>query len=96
MDTTGLYWGWLSLFTLLCFDKPCSKTDPGDILVEQNCSSCQFSFGNVRAGHGVGMDNGQDTYGMPMEEADKMYINGGADYGISLDSFIEQEKLDGK
>lgn len=72
------------------------KADPGDKLVEQNCSTCEFNFGNVCAGHGNRIDNGQDTYGMPMEEADKMFPNGCDDYGISLDAFIEQEKLNGR
>ena len=29
------------------------KADPEDKLVEQNCSTCEFSFGDVCAGHGV-------------------------------------------
>jgi hypothetical protein len=33
---------------------------------------------------------------MPMEEVDKMFANGCDDYGISLDAFIEQEKLNGR
>lgn len=69
------------------------KVDYGDKLVERNCSTCEFNFRNVCAGHGVRKDNGQDTYGMPMEEAEKMFSEGCEDYGISLDAFIEQEKM---
>lgn len=47
------------------------KVDPGNKLVEQNCSTCEFNFGNVCAGHGARTDNGQDTYGMQMEEAER-------------------------
>jgi hypothetical protein len=72
------------------------KAGPGDKIVEINCSTCEFNFGNVCAGHGIRTDNGQDTYGMPMEEVDKMFPNGCDDYGISLDDFIEQEKLNGR
>lgn len=72
------------------------KADPGVKLVEQNCSICEFNFGDVCAGHGTRTDNGQDTYGMPMEDAEKMFPDGCDDYGISLDAFIEQEKLNGR
>lgn len=72
------------------------KADPEDKLVEQNCSTCEFSFGDVCAGHGVRSDNSEDTYGMPIEEADKMFPDGCDDYGSSLDAFIEQEKLNGR
>ena len=66
------------------------KADPGDKLVEQNCETCEFNFGNVCAGHGTRTDNGEDTYGMEMYDAVKMFPNGCDDYGISLDAFIEQ------
>lgn len=72
------------------------KANPGDKLVEQNCCTCEFNFGDVCAGHGTRKDNSEDTYGMPIEEADKMFPSGCDDYGISLDSFIEQEKLNGR
>ncbi len=57
------------------------KANPGDKLVEQNCSTCEFNFGNVCAGHGARVDNGKDTYGMPMEEAEKMFLDGCDDFG---------------
>lgn len=69
------------------------KANLGDKLVQQNCSTCEFNFGDVCAGYGTRKDNGEDTYGMPIEEMDKMFPDGCDDYGISLDSFIEQEKL---
>lgn len=72
------------------------KADPGDKLVEQNCSTCEFNFGDVCAGHGTRADNGQDTYGMSMEDVEKMFPDGCDDYGISFDAFIEQEKLNGR
>lgn len=31
-----------------------------------------------------------------MKEAEKMFTNGCDDYGISLNAFIEQEKLSGR
>lgn len=72
------------------------KSNPGDKLTEQNCSTCEFNFGDVCAGHSTRKDNGEDTYGMAIEEAEKMFPDGCDDYGISLDSFIEQEKLNGR
>lgn len=72
------------------------KADPGDKLVKKSCRTCEFNFGDVCAGHGVRTDNGQGTYGMSMENAMKMFPKGCDDYGISLDAFIEQEKLNGR
>ncbi|MDD7794783.1 hypothetical protein [Clostridium sp. 'White wine YQ'] len=72
------------------------KAEVGDKLVSQNCSTCEFNFGDVCAGHGIRVDNGQDTYGMSIEEVDKMFPNGCDDYGISFDAFIEQEELNGR
>lgn len=62
----------------------------------QNCSTCEFNFRDVCAGHGTRVDNGQDTYGMSMKKAEKMFSDGCDDYGISLDAFIVQEKLNGR
>lgn len=72
------------------------KSNSENKLVEKSCLTCEFNFGDVCAGHGVRTDNGQDTYGMSMEEAQKMFLDGCDDYGISLDAFIEQEKLNGR
>lgn len=64
--------------------------------IKQSCDTCEFNFGNVCAGHGTRNDNGNDTYGMPMDEASKMFPGGCDDYGISLDGFIAQEKMNGR
>lgn len=72
------------------------KAEVGDILVEENSSTCEFNYGAVCAGHSIRLDNGEDTYGMPMEEAKNMFPDGCDDYGISLEAFIEQEKLNGR
>lgn len=72
------------------------KANPGDKLVEQNCSTCEFNFGDICAGHGIRTDNGEDTYGMTMGEVKRMFPSGCDDYGISLDAFIEQEKSNGR
>lgn len=69
------------------------KAEIGDKLVEQSCATCEFNFGTVCAGYGTRTDNGKNTYGMPMDEAEKMFPDGCEDYGISLDAFIEQEEL---
>lgn len=72
------------------------KADPEDKLVEMSCATCEFNFGDVCAGHGTRSDNKEDTYGMLIAEAAKMFENGCDDYGISLDAFIEQEQLNGR
>ena len=63
-----------------------------DGLIEPSCKTCEFNFGTVCAGYGKRTDNGKDTYGMPMDEAEVMFPHGCSDYGVSLDGFIEQEK----
>lgn len=72
------------------------KANPGDNLVEMNCSTCEFNFGDICAGHGTRTDNKKDTYGMPVSETKLMFKDGCDDYGISLDAFIRQEKLNGR
>lgn len=72
------------------------KAEKGDKLVEKNCDTCEFNFGEICAGHGTRADSKADTYGMPMELAKEMFPDGCDDYGISLDAFIEQEKLNGR
>lgn len=61
--------------------------------VPANCENCEFNFGTVCAGYGKRTDNGKYTYGMDMELAKQMFPNGCEDFGLSLDAFIEQEKL---
>ena len=65
-------------------------------LVPKSCGTCEFNFGNVCAGYGTRTDNGQPTYGMPIDEAEAMFPNGCGDYGISLYAFIEQEEMNGR
>ena len=72
------------------------KANPRDKLIEQSCETCEFNFGSVCAGYGTRTDNGEKTYGMSMDEAEAMFTQGREDYGISLDAFIEQEKLNGR
>ena len=72
------------------------KANPADKLVKKSCETYEFNFDNVCAVYGKRTDNGNDTYGMQMEEAEKMFLGGCEDYGISLSAFIEQEKLNGR
>lgn len=67
-----------------------------DKKVEKSCITCEFNFGDVCAGYGTRTDTGKETYGMPMEDAEKMFPSGCDDYGISLEAFIEQEKKNGQ
>lgn len=60
--------------------------------VDQNCNTCEFNAGSVCMGNGKRLDNGEDTYGMPIEEVMSMFPNGCEDWGISLSAFIEEEE----
>lgn len=61
-------------------------------MTKKCCDTCEFNFGAVCAGYGKRTDNGQHTYGSPMEEMVKMFPDGCEDWGISLDAFIIEEK----
>lgn len=60
--------------------------------VDQCCGTCEFNAGNVCIGSGKRLDNGEYTYGMPIEEAMSMFPDGCEDWGISLSAFIEEEE----
>lgn len=64
--------------------------------VPKKCENCEFNSGDVCAGYGKRTDNGEYTYGMPMDLAKLMFPNGCEDFGLSLDAFIEQEKMNGR
>lgn len=72
------------------------KAEPGDKLVEENCYNCEFNFGNVCGGHGTRKDNGKDTFRMHMQDAIAMFPEGCDYFGISLEAFIKQEKMNGR
>lgn len=72
------------------------KAEPGDKLVEENCHNCEFNFGNVCAGHGIRKYNGKEIYGIPIEEAIAKFPEGCEHFGISLNAFIKQEKMNGR
>lgn len=60
--------------------------------VDQCCETCEFNTGTVCMGSGRRIDNGENTYGMPIEEAMNMFPNGCEDWGISFSAFIEEEE----
>ena len=60
-------------------------------MAKRKCDTCEFGS-YVCMGYGKRTDNGKDTYGMPIEEAKKMFPDGCEDWGSSLEAFIEDEK----
>ncbi len=59
------------------------------------CETCEFNAGIACMGYGKRTDNGKDTYGMKIEEAEKMFPDGCEDWGISLSAFINEEEQKG-
>lgn len=54
------------------------------------CDTCEFNFGGVCAGHSKRLDNGEDTYGMFLSDARKMF-KGKEDclgWSISLGAYV--------
>lgn len=52
---------------------------------KKGCATCEFNAGIACMGYGKRKDNGQDTYGMSIEETMKMFPDGCSDWGISLE-----------
>ena len=65
------------------------KSGRPDKLVKKNCSTCEFNFGWICAGH-------SSTYGMNIEKVAVMLPNGCDDYKISFKAFMKQEKMNGR
>ncbi len=63
---------------------------------KKGCDTCEFNAGIVCMGYGKRTDDGAYTYGMPIEEAEAMFLHGCEDWGISLEAFIEEEQKDKK
>lgn len=59
--------------------------------IKKNCKSCEF-YNSVCMGYGKRIDNGKYTYGMPIDEAIKMFPDGCEDWEISLEFNIEFDK----
>lgn len=51
--------------------------------------TCEMNAGSVCMGSGKRIDNGENTYGMDIEETKKMFPNGCGDWEIS---FAEHQK----
>lgn len=63
--------------------------------IKPSCGSCKFNFGEVCASHGIRKDN-EDTYGSDINEMISMFPDGCEEWCISLNTFIEQEKMNGR
>lgn len=57
---------------------------------EKSCDNCEFNAGVACMGYGERKDNGKYTYGMSIEEAEKMFPNGCKDWGISYGAYEEE------
>ena len=68
-----------------------SKEEP----LERNCTTCEF-YSNVCKGYGTRTDTGEDTSGMPIEEALEMFPNWCDSYGISLAAYEILEERAGR
>lgn len=56
----------------------------------KSCKTCEF-YSSVCMGTGKRTDNGGLTYGMPIEEAEKMFPNGCEDWGVSLMAYSKEK-----
>ncbi|SFL44307.1 hypothetical protein SAMN05216390_1295 [Lachnospiraceae bacterium KH1T2] len=59
-----------------------------NLKIERNCKNCEFNAGNRCMGEGRRIDNGAETYGMPLSETTNMFPNGCDDFGISYMAYV--------
>lgn len=55
--------------------------------IEHCCGTCEFNAGIACMGYGKRTDNGKNTYGMKIEETEKMFPNGCEDWKISFATY---------
>lgn len=56
--------------------------------VKRCCDTCEFNAGKVCMGFGKRTDNGENTYGMPIEDAKAMFPDGCEDWGLSYPAYV--------
>lgn len=59
---------------------------------KKGCVTCEFNAGIACMGYGKCTDNKKDTYGMPIEDAEKMFPDGCDAWGISLGAYITENE----
>lgn len=64
-----------------------------NIITKKGCESCDF-YSQVCMGYGKRTGTGEYTYGMPIDEAVKMFPNGDRDWGTSLGTYIKENNKD--
>lgn len=58
---------------------------------KKSCETCEF-YNSVCMGYGKRTDTGEYTYGMPIEEAIRMFLGGCSDWGNSLGTFYRRKQ----
>lgn len=59
--------------------------------IKPRCTNCEFNFDGTCAGHSI-LDDGGDTYGMPITETRKRFRKGCNAYGLSFKAFSKAMK----
>lgn len=57
-------------------------------ITKKSCVTCEFNTGIVCMGSGRRTVNGENTYGMPIEEAKKMFPDGCEDWELSFADYM--------
>lgn len=60
------------------------------VYIDASCDNCEFNCGELCMGYGQTKDN-QSTYGKLISELKGEFVNGCADWEISISGFIEWE-----
>ena len=59
---------------------------------KKGCDTCEFNAGIACMGYGRRTDNDEYTYGMKIEDAEKMFPNGCNDWEISFAAFEAEDE----
>lgn len=79
-----------SVGALKRLERSYSSTDDlvsNDVPLQRNCTTCEDYHG-ICMGNGVKRDDNKSTFGMPLEDALRMFPNGCEAYHISLEAYM--------
>ena len=62
---------------------------------KETCATCQYNLGDICAGFGERSDNGELTFGMPIEETKAMFPQGCEEYTVSAEAYQDQSGKEG-
>lgn len=71
-----------------------SKTSmPDHDDIDRECFTCEMNMGGICAGHVTRPDNGEDTYGITVDETSALFPDGCDDWEPSIEAFVNSSQI---